>query len=197
MVANCRAIRREVKHNGTLTPVLAIFCACRDLAQKVKIGLAKFDVDAAPVRGRHPDQLLLLLVKELSHTLQHLIGTRDGKRKLKRVTSQAIVPLGFLIRVEPADEHVVVGSVDGPFRDGCVGHLVVEVGLVPDIEKGGFGNPVGRLDVLAAIEEDVSGSRLEGRDGKGGLEAVLGGCVVGDDVVIAPVKLALVRPPLL
>lgn len=152
--------------------------------KKVKIGLAKFNVDAAPVRGRHPDELLPLVVKELPHTLQHLVGTRD------------IVPLGLLVGVEPADEHVVVGSVGGPLGDGRVGHLVVEVGLVPNVEKGGLSNSVGRLHVLAAVEEDVSGSRLESGDGKGGLEAVLGRCIVGDDIVVAPVKLALVWPPL-
>lgn len=196
MVANRRAIRRKVKHDRAFAPVLAILRTRRDLAQKVKIGLAKFDVDAAPVRGRHPDELLLLVVKELPYTLQHLIGTRDGKRELQGVAAQTIVPLGLLVGVEAADEHVVVGSVDGPLGDGRVGHLVVEVGLVPNVEKGGLSDPVGRLHVLAAVEEDVSGSRLESGNGKGGLEAVLGRCIVGDDVVVAPVKLALVRPPL-
>ncbi len=43
----------------------------------------------------------------------------------------------------------------------------------------------------------MSGGRFEGGDGKGGLKAVLRRGIVGDDIVVAPVELAFVRPPLL
>ncbi len=145
VVANCWAIAREIEHDGASTPVLATVCTRRDLAQKVKIGLAKLDVDAAPIRCGHPNELLRFLVKELPHPLEHLIGARHGKRKLERVASQTIVPLRFLVWVEPADEDIVVGSVDGPLRDGRVSHLVVEIGLLPNVKEGSLSNPIRRL----------------------------------------------------
>lgn len=188
---------REIKHDGALGPVGAVAGVVRDLAQEVVIGLAKLDVDAGAVRAGHGDAFFrVLVVEELADALEHGVGLGDGKRELERQAVQAVLPLGFLARVQSADEHVVVPAVDGPEEDGRVRLLVVKVGGAPEGEKGRLGQLVGRLEVLAAVEQRNGGAGLEVGQRKGVLEALLVAERRGDLVVVAVVELLQVGPPL-
>lgn len=160
------------------------------------MGLAKLDIDSAPIRRRHGHQLCRLGIEKRADPFQHLVGSRHGKGQLERVRLEPVFPLGLLSGIQAADQHVVVPAVDGPLGDFGVGVFVVEVWLLPDVEEDALGGQVGDEAELAAVEEDDCGIGLEGRDGEGGLEADLAAGVCGDDVVGAPVEFVLGGPPL-
>lgn len=196
LISNTGSERREIKHDGALAPVLPISSTRRDLPKKIKVRLAKLDVDAAPVRRRHGHPLCRFRIEEGANPLQHLICPRHGKGQFERVPLEPVFPLGLLSGIQAANQHVVVPAVDGPVGDFGVSDLVVEVWLVPEPEEDAFGGEVGDEAVFAAVEEDDGGACFEGRDGECGLEAELGACVCGNDVVGAPVEFVLRGPPL-
>ena len=160
------------------------------------MGPLTLDVDTTPVRRRHDNALLQLGVKQLSHALEHGVGHGHGKRQLERVPGQAVLPLGLLVRVQAADEHVVVPAVDGPRLERLIGRLLAEVGLLPLAKEDLLGEHVGRRQVLAAVEQRARSHRLELGHREGVLEALLDGRLGRDGVVVALVELALVWPPL-
>lgn len=197
LVAPAGLERGEVEHDDALGPVDAVRRVVGALPQKVKVGLAKLDVDAAAVRRRHDDALLELGVEELARALEQLVGHGDGHGQLQGQAAHAVLPLRLLVRVEAADQDVVVPPVHGPFRDGLVGGLLAEVGLLPLAKEDLLRQHVGCGKDLAALQDGLGGESLEVRDGEGVLEPLLLGRVGRDDVVIALVELALVRPPLM
>lgn len=196
LISKTGAKRRKIKHDGALAPVLPISSIRRDLPQKIKMRLAKLDVDAAPVRRRHGHPFGRFRIEEGSNALQHLVCPRHGKGQLERVPLEPVFPLGLLAGIQAANQHVVIPAVDGPVGDFGIGDLVVEVWLVPEPEEDAFGGKVGDGAVLAAVEEDDGGAGFEGGEGEGGLEAELAACVCGNDVVGAPVEFVLGGPPL-
>jgi len=154
--------RGEVEHDGTLGPLRTIGSAGGGLPQEVIVGLSELDVDAAAVRRRHDDQLLLLGVKKLTDTLQHLVGLPDGKRKLESVAVKAPLPLGLLIRVQSADEHIVVPACDGEGIDIFVRGLLTEVRLLPLGECDLLKDQVRCVEILSALQDSLGRSSLDG-----------------------------------
>ena len=128
------------------------------------MSFGELDVDATPIRCRHKLELLRLGIKKLSNALQHLVGHGDGERQLQCVSAQVIIPLGFLTRIQPANEDVIVISIDWPRLDFLVGRFLVEVWLVPEIEEESLSNPVRRREVFAAVKENSGRVALHGCD---------------------------------
>lgn len=157
---------------------------------------AKLDVDAASVRGRHGHPFGRFSIKKGTNALQYLVCSCHGKGQFECVTLESIFPLGPLFGIQSTNQYVVVPAVDGPLSDFGIGDFVVEVWLFPNAEEDAFGSEVGYETVFAAVEEDDSGACFKGCDGEGGLESELAACVCGNDVVGAPVKFVLGRPPL-
>lgn len=112
-------------------------------------------------------------VKRVTHALEHLVRHDDGEGELEGVPVEAVLPLGLLVRVEAADEDVVVPAVDGPRRDGVPGALVFEVRGRPEREGGRLEEPVRRRQELAALERRLGYPRLEVREREGVLEPFL------------------------
>lgn len=107
---------------------------------------------------------------------------------------QIVLPLGLLVRVETADQDVVVPAVDRPGVDLGVVGLLAEVGLRPLAVEDLLCQHVGRGQVLSAVEESAGCDALDGRDGEGVLESVLGVLFRVDDVIVAMVEFPLVWP---
>jgi hypothetical protein len=196
LISKTGSKRREIKHDGAFAPVLPISSISRNLTKEVKVRFAKLDVNAAPVRRRHGHQFRRFRIEEGTNPLQHLICSRHWERQFERVPLEPIFPLWFLSGIQAANQHVVVPSVDGPFRNFGVGDFVVEVWLFPEPEEDAFRSKVGDGAVFATVEEDNGCACFEGRDRECRLESELAACVCGNYVVGAPVEFMLGGPPL-
>lgn len=196
VITTSRPVGREVKHDGALAP---IFCICRavgHLAKEVQVRLAEFDVDATAVGRRHESQLLGLIIEELAHTLKHVICPCHRESQLERVAPKIIIPDRELIRVETADEYIVMISIHGPLFNGLVRGLLTEVGTLPLAEEDLLHQPIGRRKVLATVHQGSGSNGLDFCYGERRLEALLFTLIDRDIFVVAPAKLSLVRPPL-
>lgn len=129
MVTNVWPEAREIEHDRPFAPVCPIRGVGGHLSEQVEVRLAELDVDAksrgpglvfkstsrafrsflpASVCRRHHNQFLIPLgVEQLPHPLQHLVGEGNWESQLQGISTEIVIPLCLLIRVQTANENVV------------------------------------------------------------------------------------------